>query len=30
MSGKGQIKYIDKTQAYIDKNPKFLYLPYLC
>ena len=30
MSGKGQIKYIDKTKAYIGKNPKFLYLPYLC
>ena len=30
MSGKGLIKYIDKTQAYIGKNPKFLYLPYLC
>ena len=30
MSGKGQIKYIDKTQAYIGKNPKFLSLPYLC
>ena len=30
MSGKGQIKYLDKTQEYIGKNPKFLYLPYLC
>ena len=30
MSGKGEIKYLDKTQAYIGKNPKFLYLPYLC
>ena len=30
MSGKGQMKYLDKTQAYIGKNPKFLYLPYLC